>query len=70
MALIHPRLVLEQRKALAEAGLKPEGYAGHNFRIGAATTVMGCCTPVEVIKTLGRWRSQAYQLYMRLPMDQ
>ena len=68
--MTHPRLVLEQRKALAEAALKPEGYAGHSFRIGAATTIVGCGIPVEVIKTLGRWKSQAYQLYVRLPTDQ
>lgn len=37
-ALTRPRLVSELRKALAEAGLKPENYAGHSFRIGAATT--------------------------------
>ena len=69
-ALSRPRLVSELRKALAEAGLKPENYAGHSFRIGAATTAAACGIPVEVIKTLGRWKSQAYQLYVRLPTDQ
>ena len=69
-ALSRPRLVSELRKALAEAGLKPENYAGHSFRIGAATTAAACSIPVEVIKTLGRWKSQAYQLYVRLPTNQ
>ena len=69
-ALTRPLLVSELRKALAEAELKPENYAGHSFRIGAATTAAACGVPVEIIKTLGRWKSQAYQLYVRLPTDQ
>ena len=48
------RLVSELKKTLAEAGLKPEDYAGHSFRIGAATTTVAYSIPVVVIKTLGR----------------
>ena len=29
-------------KCLGEAGLDPRAYAGHYFRIGAATTVSAC----------------------------
>ena len=56
--LTRPRLVSELRKALALAGLKPEKYAGHSFRFGAATTAAACGVPVDVIKTLGTWKSQ------------
>ena len=69
-ALTRTRLVTSLRKALAEAGLKPEAYAGHSFRIGAATTAAACGVPADTIKTLGRWKSQAYQLYVRLPKQQ
>ena len=65
-ALTRPRLV----SALRKAGFKPEDYAGHTFRIGAATTAAACGVPVDTIKTLGRWKSQAYQLYVRLPRKQ
>ena len=65
--LTRPRLVSELRKALALAGLEPEKYAGHSFQIGTATTAAACGVPVDVIKTLGRWKSQAYQLYIRIP---
>ena len=68
--LTRPKLVLELRKALAVAGLQPDKYAGHSFRIGAATTAAACGVPVDVIKTLGRWKSQAYQLYIRIPDTQ
>ena len=65
--LTQSQLVSELCKALALAGFHPEKYAGHSFRIGAATTAAACWVPVDVIKTLGRWKSQAYQLYIRIP---
>ena len=65
--LTRSRLVRELRKALSSAGFKPEDYAGHSFRKGAATTAAACGVPVELIKTLGRWKSQAYQLYILIP---
>ena len=57
-ALTRSRLVTAIREALAKAGLKPEEFAGHSFRIGAATTAAACGLPVDLIKMLGRWRSQ------------
>lgn len=69
-ALTRTRLIDAVRKTLAKAGLNPEAYSGHSFRIGAATTAAACGVPVDTIKTLGRWKSQAYQLYVRLPRDQ
>ena len=55
---------------LPEAGFDPEKYAGHSFRIGAVTTAAACGVPVDVVKTLGRWKSHAYQLYIRIPDSQ
>ena len=63
-------LVEEVRQVLQEAGVQPGNYAGHSFRIGAATMAAAGGTPVGVIKTLRRWKSQAYQLYMKLPHQQ
>ena len=68
--LTRVQLVSELRKALTLAGEKPEKYAGHSFRIGVATMAVACGIPVDVIKTLGRWKSQAYQLYIRIPETQ
>ena len=56
--LTRPKLVLELRKALAAAGLQPDKYAGHSFRIGAATTAAACGVRVDVIKTLGGGRAR------------
>ena len=67
--LIRSRLVTEVREALKK-GIRPEDYARHTFCIGAATTAAACGFPVDMIKTLGLWRSQAYQLYIKLPQHQ
>ena len=67
--LTRDRFVTEVREALALAGLDSGLYAGHSFRIGAATTAAQCGIPDSLIKTLGRWQSAAYMVYIRTPRD-
>ena len=41
-------------------GLNVSEYACHSFRIGTATLSVLAGVPDHVIKTLGRWESEAY----------
>ena len=50
-------------------GLDPTKYAGHSFRIGAATSAASKGINDSTIKLLGRWESEAYQIYIRTPRD-
>ena len=65
--LTRERLVKELRRGLELAGVKADNYAGHSFRIGAASTAAAQGLSDSLIKTLGRWESAAYTLYIRTP---
>ncbi len=58
--LTKDRFVKEIRVALSAAGIAAEHYAGHSFRIGAATVAAARGMPDLLIKTLGRWESVAH----------
>ena len=55
------------KDALSACGIDCKGYSGHSFRIGAATAAAQAGIPDHLIKTLGRWESEAYQTYIRTP---
>ena len=63
-------LVLCLRKALKATGIDDSLYAGHSFRIGAATTALKAGISDSKIKMLGRWESSAYQLYIRTSREE
>ncbi len=67
--LTRERFVHHFREALAAAGLDPQRFAGHSFRKGAATTAAACGLEDSLLQTLGRWESNAYQLYIELPRE-
>ena len=62
--------VREIRSTLGELGYTNTLlYSGHSFRAGAATTAAAMQVEDSVIKTLGRWESAAYLLYIRMPKE-
>ncbi len=63
--LTRENFVAAIREALTMAGIKATDYAGHSFRIGAATTAARQGIQDSLIKTLSRWESSAYTRYIR-----
>ena len=58
----------ELRALLAQgAGINIADYAGHSFRIGAATTAASKGLPHWLIQTLGRWSSDCHLRHIRTP---
>ena len=61
--------VARVRQALHELGLPEHHFAGHSFRIGAATATAKAGIEDSVIRALGRWNSAAFLSYIRTPRE-
>ena len=57
------------RRLLQQAGYQQCLYSSHSFRIGTATTAAAAGLPAWLIKSLGRWSSDAYQTYIQCPPE-
>jgi integrase len=57
------------RDSLAAAGIDPSAFAGHSLRRGAATEAAAAGFNDYEIQLLGRWRSDAYKLYIENPIS-
>ena len=69
LPLTKQKFVLCIRRALQEIGLPYRDFAGHSFRIGAATAAAKAGLENSVIRTLGRWSSSAFYTYIRTPRE-
>lgn len=56
--------------AIRRCGLNPSRYKGHSFRIGAASDAAERGLSDAQIRTLGRWKSNAFLRYIRLSSAQ
>lgn len=65
-----PWFIGQIREVLGSIGLPQHQYAGHSFRIGAATTAALAGVEDSVIQALGRWQSAAFLQYIRMPPEQ
>ena len=57
------------KRLIRLAGLNPASYSTHSIRAGAATQAASAGLSPDDIKRLGRWRSQAYMVYLRPPPE-
>lgn len=55
------------RKSLLILGQQCSNFSTHSFRIGSATSAAANKVPEDILKVMGRWRSNAYQSYIRIP---
>ena len=65
--LTRDRFTSETRLLLSKGGLDSSEFAGHSFRIGAATTAASANLPPWRIKVLGRWSSDCFERYIKTP---
>ena len=68
--ITNPWFIGQFRDVLATAGLPQQEYAGHSFRIGAATTAASVGLEDSTIQLLGRWQNAAFLRYVRTPGTQ
>lgn len=68
--MVHTEFVRWVKDLLTRAGFDASEFAGHSFRRGAATFSFLVGLPELLIKELGAWRSQVYQVYMDLSVSQ
>ena len=64
-ALDRVTLVNHIKQLATSLGLDSSRYSGHSLRIGGATSAAEAGLSQWQIKLLGRWNSQAYQVYIK-----
>ena len=57
------------RFLMSSVGLPPLLYGGHSLRIGGASAALAANVSEAVIRAMGRWDSDVYELYLRGSMD-
>ena len=58
------------RDLASRCGVDPRRYSSHSFRIGAASAAAAAGIPDWRIQALGRWSSDCYKRYIRLPSSE
>ena len=54
---------------MAAAGRDPARYGAHSLRIGGATAALAAGVSPQLIRMMGRWSSDIYEIYCRMSME-
>ena len=57
------------KRVAAAAGQDPNRYGAHSLRIGGATAALAAGVPPALIRMMGRWSSDVYQIYCRMSLE-
>jgi hypothetical protein len=57
------------KATMAAAGRDPGLFGGHSLRIGGATAALAAGVPPNLIRLMGRWKSDVYELYCRMSVE-
>ena len=55
-----------ERACMQAAGRDPARFGAHSLRIGAATAALAAGVSPQLIRLMGRWSSDVYELYCRM----
>ena len=64
-ALTYESLLAWVKRLMASVGENPDEFGTHSLRIGGATALFAMGADPTVIRTMGRWSSDCYRLYVR-----
>lgn len=67
--LSYDRIHNMTRKLMHEIGEDPEQFGTHSYRIGGATAIFAAGGSDTIIRTMGRWSSDLYRLYVRASFE-
>ena len=57
------------KQLMAAIGLDPAHFGAHSLRIGGATAALAAGVSPSLIRILGRWSSDVYEIYCRLSLE-
>ena len=59
----------EVKAAMHIVGRDPEHYGAHSLRIGGATAALASGVSPTLIRLMGRWSSDVYEIYCRMSVE-
>ena len=54
------------KDVMRAAGQPPQLFGAHSLRIGGATAALAAGVPPQLIRLMGRWSSDVYEVYCRI----